>query len=250
MPGRDRSHDALKALVAAQVSVPRLQMSLLVLLTAATGFLASAALSAIGMDALWLRYPVCVLLAYGAFLGLIWAWRRHREWDLPSDLSGGGGTSSSPAHGKSDWQGEGGGSGGGGASASFDAPAVQAPLHSFAPLPPSVEPPSLDGALDADEALPVVLVMALLGGALLAVGWLIWIAPALLAELALDAVLSAGLYRRLKRPSTDTDWLSTTLRHTMKPFVAATISLLVAGALMNLLVPDATSLGEFLAHYR
>jgi hypothetical protein len=35
MPGRDRSHDAWKALVAAQVSVPRLQMSLLVLLTGA-----------------------------------------------------------------------------------------------------------------------------------------------------------------------------------------------------------------------
>jgi Beta-propeller domains of methanol dehydrogenase type len=249
MRRRDRSHDTLRALVAAQVSVPRLQMSLLVLLTAATGFLASVVLSAIGMDALWLRYPICVLLAYGTFLGLIWAWRRHREWDL-SGLPSGDGASPSSSSGKHDWQGGGGSSGGGGASASFDAPAMHASSASFGPIPTSAELPSLDNTLDADEALPVVFVMVLLGGALLAVGWVIWIAPTLLAELALDAVLSAGLYRRLKRPSTDDHWISTTLRHTGKPFVAATLSLLVAGALMNLLVPDATSLGEFLAHFQ
>lgn len=237
-------------MAAAQVSVPRLQMSLLVLLTAATGFLASVALSAIGVDALWLRYPICVLLAYGAFLCLIWAWRRHREWDLSGMSGGEDGASATPTPGKSDWQGGGGSSGGGGASASFDAPAAPVPLTSFDASTPAAELPSLDNALDADEALPVVFVMALLGGALLAMGWVILVAPALLAELALDAVLSAGLYRRLKRPYSGEHWLSTTLRHTGKPFMAATLSLLIAGALMNLLVPDATSLGEFLAHYR
>jgi len=247
MRRRDRSHDALKALVAAQVSVPRLQMSLLVLLTAATGFLASVALSFAGMDALWLRYPLCVMIAYAAFLGLIWAWRRHREWDLPTDGPGGGG-SSPPSQGQADWQGGGGSSGGGGASAAFDAPY---PVTTFGPTPPSLDTPSLDAALDVDEALPVVLVAALLAGALLAVGWVIWIAPALLAELALDAVLSAGLYRRLKRPPPDdAHWLATTLRHTGRPFLAATFSLMVVGILMSLLAPGATSLGEFLAHYR
>ena len=249
MRRRDRTHDALRALVATQVSVPRLQMSLLVLLTAATGFLASVALSAIGMESLWLRYPLCVMFAYGAFLCLVWAWRRHREWDL-SDLPAGSDGSSSASTGRSDWQGHGGGSGGGGASASFDGPAAHASLASFDPVPPTVELPSLDHSLDADESLPVILVMAILGGALLAVGWVIWIAPALLAELALDALLSAGLYRRLKRPATGPHWLSTTLRHTGKPFVMATISLLVAGAVMNLMVPEATTLGEFLSHYR
>lgn len=238
----------MRALAATRVSVPRLQMSLLVLLTAATGFLASVALSAAGMQALWLRYPVCVLIAYGAFLGLVWIWRRHREWDL--GVPGDGDAPSSQGPGNSEWQGSGGGSGGGGASASFDAPAAPVPLTAFDQVPPSVERPSLDDSLEADESLPVVMVMAVLGGALLAVFWVILIAPALLAELALDAALSAGLYRRLKRPPHGEHWLSTTLRHTGKPFVAATISLLIAGALMNLLVPDATSLGEFLAHYR
>jgi hypothetical protein len=249
MARRDRSHDAWIAMAAARVSVPRLQMSLLVMLTAVTGFLASVVLSAIGMDALWLRYPVCVLLAYGAFLCLIWAWRRHREWDVSGLPGGEDSASSSTSSVGSDWKGGGGGSSGGGASASFDAPSASASLASFDATPAAAELPSLDSALDADEALPVVLVMALLGGALFAVGWVILVAPALLAELALDAVLSAGLYRRLKRPSGE-HWLSTTLRHTGKPFVVATVSLLIAGALMNLLVPDATSLGEFVAHYR
>ena len=52
MRRRDGSHDASRSLIAARVSVPRLQMSLLVLLTAATGFLASVVLSAVGMEAL------------------------------------------------------------------------------------------------------------------------------------------------------------------------------------------------------
>lgn len=248
MRRRDGSHDASRSPVAARVSVPRLQMSLLVLLTAATGFLASVVLSAVGMEALWLRYPVCVLIAYGAFLGLVWIWRRHREWDL--GVPDGDDASSTPTPAKSDWQGMGGGSGGSGASASFDAPPTPASFAALDPTPPSVELPSLGDTFEADESLPVILVMVVLGGALVAVCWVIWIAPALLAELALDAALSAGLYRRLKRPAGDADWLSTTLRHTVKPFLVATLSLLLAGALMNLLVPGATSLSAFLAHYR
>lgn len=249
MGRRGASDAALRGLIAAQVSVPRLQMSLLVLLTAASGFLASVVFSAVGMDALWPRYPVCVLVAYGVCLALIWSWRRHREWDL-GNLPSGDGASPSPSGGKHEWQGGGGHSGGGGASASFDAPASPPSLASIDTVPTSVELPSLDNSLDADEALPVVVVMVVLGGALLAIGWVIWIAPVLMAELALDAVLSAGLYRRLKHPGTDDHWLSTTLRHTGKPFAAAMLSLLVAGAVMNLLVPNAASLGEFIAHYR
>ena len=225
-------------------------MSVLVLLTAAAGFLASVALSAAGMDALWLRYPLCVMLAYVVFLGLIWVWRRYREWDV-SGLDSDGGHSSLPAgRDGSEWHGAGGKSGGAGASADFDVLPDGGARMSFDASPGEVQMPSLDSALDLDESLPVAVVLALLAGALLAVGWVIWIAPALLAELALDAVLSAGLYRRLKHQHDPDRWLATTLRSTAWPFVAATLSLLLAGMLMNLLVPDATSLSAFLAHYR
>jgi uncharacterized membrane protein YgcG len=235
--------------MAARVSAPRLQMSLLVLLTAAAGFLASVALSAAGMDALWLRYPLCVMLAYIVFLGLICVWRRYREWDASGLSSDGGSSSSAAAREGSEWQGAGGQSGGAGASADFDALPDAAGMR-FDAASADVQMPALESALDLDESLPVAVVLALLAGALLAVGWVIWIAPALLAELALDAVLSAGLYRRLKYQHDPDRWLVTTLRGTAWPFVAATLSLLLAGVLMNLLVPDATSLSGFLAHYR
>lgn len=59
---------------------PRLQMALIVALTGAAGFLASHLLRLAGIDAMLLRYPMAVLLAYGVFLLLMWIWIRWR-WD-------------------------------------------------------------------------------------------------------------------------------------------------------------------------
>lgn len=226
--------------IAARVTAPRLQMSLLVMLTAASGFLASAVLSAAGMQALWMRYPLCVVIAYLVFLCLVWAWRRARNFDLPTWSSEG------PSPSNAVWHEGGGHSGGGGASASFDVMRAEAASPPLSALPSIDGTPSLDGALELDDSLPVVLVMALLAGALLAVGWVIWIAPALLAELALDAALSAGLYRRIRHQSDGDTWLATTLRHTAWPFVIATASLAVVGIVMTVLAPGVSSLGEFI----
>ncbi len=57
---------------------PRLQMALIVALTGAAGFLASYLLRLAGIDAMLLRYPMAVLLAYGVFLLLVWIWIRWR----------------------------------------------------------------------------------------------------------------------------------------------------------------------------
>ena len=51
---------------------PRLQMLLIVLLTAASGFLASYGLLRGGMTEMWLRYLVAFAIAYVVFLGLLW----------------------------------------------------------------------------------------------------------------------------------------------------------------------------------
>ncbi len=63
-----------------QLGWPRLQMALIVALTGAAGFLASHLLRLAGIDAMLLRYPMAVLLAYGVFLLLMWIWIRWR-WD-------------------------------------------------------------------------------------------------------------------------------------------------------------------------
>ena len=62
-------------------SAPRLQMSLIVSLTGLAGLLASASLLKLGLHSMALRYPAALLIAYGAFLGLLWLWLRSRAED-------------------------------------------------------------------------------------------------------------------------------------------------------------------------
>ena len=69
-------------------SWPRLQMSLIVAFTGLAGLLASAVLLKLGMHGMAARYQAATLLAYGAFLGLLWLWMRTRPDDW-SDVGDG-----------------------------------------------------------------------------------------------------------------------------------------------------------------
>ncbi|NTV97436.1 MAG: hypothetical protein HGA75_18835, partial [Thiobacillus sp.] len=82
-----------------RVGYPRLQMSLIVLVTGGAGFLASALLLRAGLDSLWLRYLCAFALAYPVFLALLWLWLRTRAEDYADipDLSGFTSPSSGPA---------------------------------------------------------------------------------------------------------------------------------------------------------
>lgn len=57
-----------------RVGAPRTQMLLIVMATAAVGFLASAALLSLGFRVIWSRYVVAVLIAHGAFLVFVRLW--------------------------------------------------------------------------------------------------------------------------------------------------------------------------------
>jgi hypothetical protein len=59
-----------------QRGYPRLQMFLLVCLTGGAGFLASYGLLYAGLTSLAVRYGLAVVIAYGAFLLLLWLWLR------------------------------------------------------------------------------------------------------------------------------------------------------------------------------
>ena len=61
---------------------PRLQMLLIVALTAAAGFLASASLLDIGLQALGQRYALSVVIAYLVFLLLLRTWVRLHDKSL------------------------------------------------------------------------------------------------------------------------------------------------------------------------
>lgn len=61
---------------------PRLQMSVIVALTGAVGFLSSVTLLHFRVHQLWLRYPLAVAIAYAGFLLFLWCWLRLKRSDV------------------------------------------------------------------------------------------------------------------------------------------------------------------------
>ncbi|MDB5865652.1 MAG: hypothetical protein JWO70_3458 [Betaproteobacteria bacterium] len=232
----------------------RLQMMLIVALTAATGFLASVTLLHGGLHTMWIRYPLAVGAAYAAFLFFLWCWLRLR-WDdfvgVP-DFDGGSGSQGAAAvDAPLPWSGAGGQFGGGGASGSFDDGSLVSdpPDGSAASDAASDAADAAGSALDLEELTVVVLAIVALASAIFAALWIIWIAPALFAELTLDAALGTGLYRRL-RHITGEYWLRTALRKTVWPILAVAVLFGVAGAAMQVYAPEAKSVGHVIRHMK
>lgn len=225
-------------------SFPRIQMSLIVGLTGASGLVASIVMLRAGVDSMTLRYPLAVACAYLFFLFVLWLWLRTKPHDYvnlpdPSDL---------PGRGSGDiavrYTGGGGRFGGGGATSSFDEPAGFSADVSSAPSPVS---DAVGSIADADEvALPIVAV-ALAIGLALASFYLVYIAPILFAELLVDGALSYALYRRM-RADDSAHWLVTACRRTVIPFAATALFLSLTGAAMSWYAPSARSIGEVIHH--
>ncbi len=241
--------------------MPRLQMSLILMLTGLVGFLVSFALLHLGVGRMWLRYPFAVIVAYAAFLLLLRLWlfyhqrvsRESSSFDLdlnildgvPVDLSGaandvagfGGGGDFGGAGAGGDWgtqglsaasesvSGGGGSSGGsgGGGSGLLD---------------------SLDIGVDADEGcfFVIALLLLILGG-LLASLYVVYLAPALLAEILVDGLLVSGLYRRVKEPVPG-NWLLGAVRRTLVPVLLTFACFVAAGYILNRLAPEARTIRE------
>jgi len=216
---------------------PRLQMAVIVLATGATGFLASFALLSGGLGSMLLRYPLAVLIAYGMFLLMMWAWVRWRAdasdvFDLVDFPAGGSGGSG--------YSGSGGASGGGGASSSWG------PSIGSSPSPGSGGAGALD-VLDGD-GLPILAVIALVTVAavcVIAAGWVVWTAPALMAELLVDAAIAGGLYRRMRGAQAQ-GWWWLCVRHTFWPLVGVLSFFIALGALAGHRAPEATTLMQAL----
>ena len=239
---------------------PRLQMSLMVMLTGLAGLSASFVMLHAGVGSMGVRYPLATAAAYGAFLFLLWLWLRTRaeDWvDVPLELpdlasSGGGGSAPveaidlpAPATG--------GEFGGGGASSSFQ----------FDDVLPSPSLPDVGGSGigdlgeavgeavgSADEgAVPlalILLVAALIALLLLASLYVIYVAPALFAELLVDGALSASLYRRMRGVQAH-HWLESALRRTALPFLLTAVGLGLVGHGLHVMAPGARSLGQAFA---
>jgi hypothetical protein len=232
-----------------QHGYPRLQMALLVALTGLSGLLASFVMLGQGLASMALRYPLALGIAYLVFLALLWLWLRSRAddyldaTDLLPDLPGGQGGGLAPLR-----SGSGGDFGGGGATASFDT--------TDSILPPSLEATSTTGTglgdalgsvAEAEEwAIPLA-VLLLGAGLALSMLYMVYAAPVLFAELLLDGVLSASLYRNLRGLQRQ-HWLASALRRTALPFVLTGIFLCLCGWAMHGYAPEANSIGGVLQH--
>lgn len=203
---------------------PRLKMTLIVGLTGAGGFLASYLLLGAGMTSMTSRYPLAVGIAYLVFLFLLWLWLRSSADDYGDpgiDLSDGCHRSAGNCSGE---------------------PSPEIEIDDSASGLGDV----VEAASGADEFAIPLLVLIVVAALVLASGWIVYSAPLLFAELLVDGVLAASLYRRLKGLEAR-HWLETAVRRTAWPFALTALTFCLAGAVMHGLAPDAHSIGEFLS---
>lgn len=241
---------------------PRLQMFFLVALTGLAGLAASFTLLHGGVDTMLVRYPLAVGCAYLVFLFLLWLWLRTTAdnyvdgpTDFPQFGSSGDGSPVGIEH-EHVFSAGGGEYGGGGASGSFQ-------MDDSLPSPslPQVDIPSGDSVGEtvgeviggADEgAIPLVialLIAALAAALLFATIYLVYLAPALFAELLVDGALSASLYRRMRGLQTR-HWLESAVRRTALPFAVTALGLGLIGFGFQAYAPEANTLGEVLKQTR
>jgi hypothetical protein len=234
---------------------PRLLVSLILSVTGIAGFLVSFLLLRSGMTRMWLRYPLAILFAYCVFLLLLRLWlflQRPRtpdiddiNLDLPSvdiNLSG------SPSYSEGfQFSGGGGDAGGAGAGGSWGQGLFSSSSPSSSGSGGSSAASSGSGGggggLDLDEGFFIIIAIAAIAGALIAILYVVYVAPALLAEILVDGVLVAGLYRKLKGVE-QRHWLRAAVRQTILPALIAAMLFSVAGYALQRAAPKANSIGE------
>ena len=247
---------------------PRLLVAFLLALTGAAGFLVSTALLRLGVMQMSVRYPLAVLSAYAFFLLLLRLWlalqRRKTgnnsggDWlfdmgdALPPLFDSGASVAGDAARatfgGAGDFAGGGAGGGwtGGGAALGNVGGSVSGNGGGGSSLLDSVpDLPDVGLDLDLDEGcFWIVIPVAAIVGVVFLMFYVVYVAPVFLAEILVDALLVAGLYRRLKGVE-PRHWLRSVVRRTLLPAVVATALFIAAGYLMGRIAPEAHSIGGF-----
>ena len=259
------TRERLKQVILARFPV-RAHLSLILAGCFASGLLATTLLHWAGVNSMLIRYPLALLVAYGAFLVGIRMWlyyagygraleshtgnaARDRAGDGLDWFNGVGGSwgSSGSSGGGSSALGGGGGAGGGGASASFDAPTgTQSSLGLFSSVGGSSSSGGSGGDLDIDGGdgfMVLVALLALLATVFAAAIYLIYAAPTILADAAFAAMLSAGLIRSTKRIG-DSGWMGSVVSDTWMAFAGVLVLTVIFAAVAAHYYPDAHTLRE------
>ena len=212
---------------------PRLIMLLVLGVSGAVAFLSSVGLLRSGVDHMAVRYPIAVLAGYLAFLACIRLWVAYRRYVRRLDVDAPDITNSNSnptTEAESDLF-QGGRSGGGGGGTGWG---------------DTRSNPS-DGFLDVDldELWPVALALVAVLSGVLALGYVVWAAPVLLAEVAVDAAVVGTVYRRLRKQDMGF-WLDAAVNRTWLPASVVGVGAALLGWGLQWMAPEAASIGAAL----
>jgi hypothetical protein len=226
-------------------SYPRLQMSLIVSLTGLAGLLVSASLLKLGLHSMAWRYPLSLLIAYGVFLGLLWLWLRSRaeDWADVGDMLDAADVASDLA--RPVVQGVSRAARGIADNALHPVAAGRAQPSTLASS--AAESPGWGDADvsvgDADELAIVLLVLGFVLALAAAAVYVVYQAPVLMAEVALDGALVGSLYHRLRQGERQ-HWLHAAWTHTRWPLLAMLALVWLVGWGLGYAAPGAVTLGQ------
>ncbi len=256
----------------------RFHLSLILGFCLAVGLLTTKGFLALGLETMHWRWPLALIAAYLAFLLGVRVWLAYvgigrylddtpgRVGDVLDVVDGGGGGSSGSGGGSGSLGGKGGGFspgggrfGGGGASGNFAAAADGQPNLSM-PLVGDAGASSGGGGSTGDsgfgklfdgggggggdDGILVVLAIAALLAVIFGAGiYLVWQAPAMLAEAAFEGALAGGLVKSVRRVN-DPGWVGGTVRASAVPFLLIFVCAMTIAGLAEHYAPEARTLVE------
>jgi hypothetical protein len=235
----------------------RIHMTLMLSTVVLSGIVSSKVLLELGVRSMLLRYLIVLAVAYGLFFVLIriWLWyisETHRNAppkdcgrlaDLIPDISSvgefsprstgpgsSGGENFTGGGAGGPWEAEGGTpsivSGGGGSGCST-----------------AQSSGGLGSIFDADDAI-VLVVLALLVAVIFGAGlYIVYQAPALLSEVAFEALLASGLVKASQRIQT-LGWVGSVFRATLLPLSLVLVMTVTFGLVAAHYCPNATKIAE------
>jgi hypothetical protein len=243
-------------------------MSLILLATVCSGFVATRAMLAFRLENVMLRYPLAVIFAYFVFFIAVKLWLKYiapprispKAHKNSADLLGV--LPDMPISGSSDgslfvgeiFRGGGGGFGGGGATGGFDetGSVLTGAMDADGGLGDAVGDVAGDAvSAISDEggvaAVVVVGVLAAIMSVLIGAGvYLVYEAPFILSEAAFQCVLAAGLIRGTKRIKS-ADWVGSVFKTTAFPFAVTLALAILTGYLMHRYFPGVTRISELIS---
>lgn len=252
----------------------RLHVALILSACFLVGLAVTKLLLMAGVGTMWLRYAVALGMAYLAFLLGVRIWLRYAGYDHPilpsrksslvdgSDLPSFGGSSGGGSGGSVElpgFRGGGGGSGGGGASARFGGgsfgsdSSAQSSALAFSSSQSSASSSASSGGGHGggsgggfdlgDDGWVLILLVALVAAVFGAVVWIIYAAPAILADAAFAGMLSAGLARST-RHITSGGWIASVVGHTWFAFALVFVLAIAFAVVAQNHYPEARTIGD------